>query len=179
VTPAGSVVRLPRSAPDQVDYEGELAIVIGREGKNISVRDALDHVFGYTIANDVSARDQQFAHGQWFKGKNLDTFCPLGPSVTTPDEIDPSHGLRLVTKVNGEVRQDDKTSNLIFGVAVLIEELSRGLTLYPGDVILTGTPEGVGFGMQPPRFLADGDVIEIEVDGIGTLVNSVKVVNRH
>lgn len=154
----------------QIDYEAELALVIGKGGKNISRANALDHVFGYTIVNDVTARDVQMRHQQWDMGKSFDTFCPMGPWVVTADQLDVAN-TRVRCWVNGELRQDGPTSNLIFDIPTLIETISRGITLYPGDVIATGTPAGVGLGMKPPRFLAAGDVVRIEVDGIGAIEN--------
>lgn len=174
VIAAGETVVIDTTATQKPDYEGELCIVIGRDGANITHDEAMSYVFGYTIANDVSARDAQFEHVQWFKGKNFDTFCPLGPWIVTADELDPSN-IQVTTRVNGETRQDDNTKNFIFDVATVIVELSRGLTLRAGDVILTGTPEGVGFAMDPPRFLADGDVVEVEIEGIGVLSNPVRL----
>jgi 5-carboxymethyl-2-hydroxymuconate isomerase len=156
-----------------VDWEVELAVVIGRRMRNVPVEAALDYVFGYTVANDVSARDVQFSDGQWTRGKSFDTFCPLGPVVVTPDEIGALDGLRLTTKVNGELMQDDTTANMIFGVAEILAYCSRNFTLEPGDVVLSGTPSGCGEFMDPPRSLAPGDVVEVAVEGIGALRNSV------
>jgi 2-keto-4-pentenoate hydratase/2-oxohepta-3-ene-1,7-dioic acid hydratase in catechol pathway len=156
-----------------VDYEGELAIVIGRGGRGISRANALAHVFGYTIINDVTARDLQRQHKQWFLGKGIDGFGPMGPWIVTADEIDGSD-LRVTCRVNGETRQNATTADLIFDVPTLIETISRCVTLCPGDVIATGTPEGVGIGFNPPRFLGDGDVIEVEIAGIGVLRNTVR-----
>jgi len=162
---------LPAMAPDEVDYEAELCIVIGRKARNVSEDEALGCALGYTCGNDVSARDCQIKQdGQWARGKSFDTFCPLGPWVAT--ELDPDNaGIR--SRVNGETMQDSNTSDLIFNCAQLISFLSRCMTLLPGTVIMTGTPSGVGFARKPPVFLRPGDRVEIEVDGIGTLANGV------
>lgn len=157
----------------QVDYEVELAVVIGRRARNVALADALDHVLGYTLCNDVSARDAQFADGQWSRGKSFDTFCPLGPWIVTADEVVDVQDLGIRTRLNGVTVQDSSTREMIFGVAELVSYLSRYLTLEPGDVIATGTPPGVGFARTPALFLHDGDVVEIEVDGIGVLRNPV------
>ncbi len=155
-----------------LDYEGELAVVIGRGGCRIPAETAMDHVFGYTILNDVTARDLQRDHQQWFIGKSLDGFCPMGPAITTSDEVD---GSRLDVRcwVNGELRQDSNTSHLITDIPALIATISAGITLLPGDVIATGTPQGVGAGFDPPRFLGPGDEVAIEIEGLGRLVNRV------
>jgi len=147
--------------------------VIGRAGRGIARADALSHVFGYTIVNDVTARHLQQRHRQWLLGKGIDGFCPMGPAILTADEAPDPGALRLRTWVNGELRQDAPVSDLIFGIAALIETISAGITLEPGDVIATGTPAGVGIGFQPPRFLRAGDVVRIEVTGIGALENPV------
>ena len=154
----------------QIDYEAELAVVIGKGGKNIQRADALGHVFGYTIVNDVTARDVQMRHQQWDMGKSFDTFCPMGPWIVTPDEMDGTR-TRVRCWVNGELRQDAPTENMIFDIPTLIETISRGITLYPGDVIATGTAAGVGMGFNPPRYLKSGDVVRIEIDGIGSIEN--------
>lgn len=164
-------VLLPAGVSDQIDYEAELAVVIGRGGKNIARADALAHVFGYTVVNDVTARDVQMRHQQWDMGKSFDTFCPMGPWIATADEFDGTR-TRVRCWVNGELRQDGPTENMIFDIPSLIETISRGITLYPGDVIATGTPAGVGMGMQPPRYLAAGDVVRVEIDGLGTIENT-------
>ncbi|TFY97961.1 fumarylacetoacetate hydrolase family protein [Ramlibacter rhizophilus] len=164
-------VKLPGAdVSDQIDYEAELALVIGKGGKNITKADALSHIYGYTIVNDVTARDVQMRHQQWDMGKSFDTFCPMGPWIVTADELD---GTRTQVRchVNGELRQEAGTENLIFDIPTLIETISRGITLYPGDVIATGTPAGVGMGFQPPRYLRSGDVVRVEVDGIGFIEN--------
>lgn len=159
---------------DNLDYEGELAIVISKKGSKIPKQLAYDHVFGYTIANDVTARDIQSAHKQFFLGKSLDGSCPMGPYIVTKDEIPNPHDLSIVTKVNETVRQNGNTANMIFKVDELIAEISKYVTLEAGDVILTGTPAGVGKGMNPPTFLKSGDTVKISVEGIGTLVNRFK-----
>ena len=166
-------VTVDRAATQQVDWEVELGVVIGIGGRNISRADALEHVFGYTVINDLSARDLQQQHMQWFKGKSLDGFCPMGPVIVTADEFGDPQNKRLQLRVNGTTKQDGHTSNMIFPVDVIIEWLSKGLTLEPGDVIATGTPEGVGMGRTPQEFLVDGDVIETEVEGIGVLRNRI------
>jgi len=166
-----------RRATDQLDYEAELGVVIGTGGKNIDRARSLHHVFGYTVINDVSARDLQLKHRQWFKGKSLDGSCPMGPVVVTPDEFGDPHAKRIALRVNGVTKQNSTTANMIFPVDVIIESLSRGLTLEAGDVIATGTPEGVGLGRTPPEYLADGDEVETEIEGIGTMRNRVVAVN--
>jgi 2-keto-4-pentenoate hydratase/2-oxohepta-3-ene-1,7-dioic acid hydratase in catechol pathway len=167
---------LPRHLrSDAVDYEAELAVVIGYRCKNVPRAEAINYVLGYTVANDVSARDWQKEWGgsQWCRGKTFDTFCPLGPALVTPAAIPDPNNLRLRTRVNGVTMQESTTRDMIFGVAELIEFLSGSTTLEPGTVILTGTPEGVGMGRKPPVWLKDGDVVETEVEGIGTLRNPV------
>jgi 2-keto-4-pentenoate hydratase/2-oxohepta-3-ene-1,7-dioic acid hydratase in catechol pathway len=171
------IIEIPRvcaKAPE-VDYEIELAVVIGRTAKNVSVADALDYVFGYTIGNDVSARRWQMnaGSGQWVRGKSFDTFCPLGPVLVTRDEISDPQSLQLTCYLNGNVMQHSSTSDMIFTVAQLVEYLSQDTTLLPGTVILSGTPGGVGFARKPPVYLKPGDVLELKIDAIGTLVNSV------
>ena len=169
-------VRLPGAGvTTQIDYESELAVIVGRGGRDISAARAMDHVFGYTVVNDVSARDVQVRHKQWDLGKSFDTFCPMGPWIVTADELD-ARDTRVrgwVTPRGGvaELRQDGRTSDMIFGIATLIETCSRGITLHPGDVIATGTPSGVGMGFDPPKWLAHGDVVRIEIDGIGAIEN--------
>lgn len=155
------------------DYEGELAVVIGHGGRGIVRAEAMRHVFGYTIINDVTSRALQRRHQQWFLGKSLDGFCPMGPVIATADEAPDARALRVQTRVNGELRQDALVSDLIFDIPTLIETLSRTLTLAPGDVIATGTPAGVGMGFKPPRFLKKGDAVTISIDPIGTLENPV------
>ena len=173
VVPNGAAIELPgASITEQIDYEAELAVIIGKGGKNIARQDAMPHVYGYTIVNDVTARDVQMRHQQWDMGKSFDTFCPMGPWIVTADELDGTH-TRVQCWVNGEKRQDALTTDLIFDIPTLIETISRGITLYPGDIIATGTPAGVGLGMTPPVFLQKGDVVRIEIDGIGVLENPV------
>lgn len=158
-----------------LDYEVELAIVIGRRGIDIPEADALDYVFGYTIVNDVTARDLQKRHGQWFKGKSLDATCPIGPVITHRSAIANPNNLDLSLEVNGEVRQRHNTNDMIFSVQRIIAELSAGMTLEPGDIIATGTPQGVGFAMTPPRCLQVGDFVSARIEGIGALENRVVV----
>jgi 2-keto-4-pentenoate hydratase/2-oxohepta-3-ene-1,7-dioic acid hydratase in catechol pathway len=167
----GATVQTHPSVTSAVDYEGELAVVIGRQGRDIARAEAMSHVWGYTIVNDVTARDRQKNHRQWFLGKALDTFCPMGPWITTADEVT-SDDLQLQTWVNGELRQNANTRDLIFDIPSLIETLSAGMMLQPGDVIATGTPAGVGLGFDPPRFLRPGDEVTVTISGLGTLHNS-------
>ena len=157
----------------QVDYEAELAVVIGRRAKRVPVERAWHHVLGYTNLNDVSARDLQFADGQWQRGKSCDTFAPIGPAIVTPDEIGNPHALRIRLRLNGTTLQDSSTEQLIFGVDAIVAFLSETVTLEPGDIIATGTPPGVGFARTPPVFLKAGDVVEVEIDGLGVLSNPV------
>ena len=170
------VVRLPAPAvSSQIDYESELAVIIGRGGRDIARSRAMDHVFGYTVLNDVSARDVQVRHQQWVLGKSFDTFCPMGPWIVTADELD-GRDTRVrgwVTPAGGvaELRQDGRTSDMIFDIPTLVETCSRGITLLPGDIIATGTPAGVGMGFQPPRWLRAGDRFRVEIDGIGAIEN--------
>lgn len=156
-----------------VDYEAELAVVIGKPGRFIPKERAMEHVFGFTVVNDVTARDLQKVHKQWFLGKGIDGFCPMGPWIVTRDEVD-STNLRITCMVNGELRQDGNTGDLIFDIPTLIETISRSVTLRPGNIIATGTPEGVGIGFTPPRFLADGDIVECAIEGIGSIRNRVR-----
>ena len=170
----GDAIELPGAAvSEQIDYEAEILVVIGRGGKNIASSRALEHVWGYTIVNDVTARDVQMRHQQWHLGKSFDTFCPMGPWLVDAAECDAT-ATRIRCHVNGELRQQAHTRDLIFDIPTLIETISRGITLYPGDLIATGTPAGVGLGFDPPRFLRAGDTVRIEVDGIGTLENPVR-----
>jgi 2-keto-4-pentenoate hydratase/2-oxohepta-3-ene-1,7-dioic acid hydratase in catechol pathway len=157
----------------QVDYEAELAVVIGRRCRRVAEADALGHVFGYTLINDVSARDLQFGDGQWVRGKGLDGFAPLGPFITTREEIEDVHALKIEGRLNGEVMQSSNTGKMIFKTPYLISYISQGITLEPGDVIATGTPEGVGVFRQPPVLLKAGDVFEVTVENLGTLRNTV------
>jgi 2-keto-4-pentenoate hydratase/2-oxohepta-3-ene-1,7-dioic acid hydratase in catechol pathway len=173
----GEEIVVPKVCQDreQVDFEGELAVVIGRAARDVSKTDALTHVLGYACANDVSARwwQKSGSGGQFFRGKSFDTFCPIGPEVAPPDRVGNPNALRLKTRVNGEVVQDASTGEMIFDVATLISDLSRGMTLLPGTVILTGTPSGVGMARTPPVWLKHGDVIEVEIEKVGTLRNRV------
>ena len=169
----GAPIRYPAGLSDSVDYEAELAVVIGRGGRGIRREDALKHVWGYTIVNDVTARDWQGRHKQWFLGKSFDTFCPMGPWIVTADELDIGD-LNVRCWVNDELRQNANTRDLIFDVPSIIEAISAGITLYPGDVIATGTPAGVGVGFVPPKFLKPGDQVRIDISGIGTLTNTVE-----
>lgn len=166
----------PESVTREVDYEVELGVVIGRRGRNIKEKDALDYVCGYTVVNDVSARDLQFANAkQWDRGKSLDTFCPWGPWIVTRDEIKDPHNLTVRTVLNGKEMQISNTKNLIFNIKQIIAYASQGTTLMPGDLIPTGTPFGVGFSRTPPVFLKHGDVCECEVEGIGRIINKVNL----
>ncbi|CAM3947707.1 fumarylacetoacetate hydrolase family protein [Bordetella muralis] len=169
----GEDVILPVGITEQIDYEAELAVVIGKGGKNISKADAVSHVWGYTIVNDVTARDVQMRHQQWDLGKSFDTFCPMGPWLITADAFDATN-TRVRCWVNDELRQDGQTRDLIFDLPTLIETCSRGISLYPGDIIATGTPAGVGMGFNPPRYLKSGDRVRIQIDGIGTLENTFR-----
>jgi 2-keto-4-pentenoate hydratase/2-oxohepta-3-ene-1,7-dioic acid hydratase in catechol pathway len=170
--PADDILLWP-GLDQAVDYEAELVVVIGKSGRFIPRERALAHVFGYTIMNDVTARDLQQAHKQWFLGKAIDGFGPTGPWIVTADELDAGR-LHIACRVNGETRQDANTADLIFDIPTLIETISRSVTLVPGDMIATGTPEGVGIGFDPPRFLRHGDVVEVEIAGIGTIRNTVR-----
>ncbi|MSO85294.1 MAG: FAA hydrolase family protein [Rhodospirillales bacterium] len=169
----GATIPAHLDPTSSVDYEGELVVVIGPGGRNIKKADAYKHVYGYTIANDVTSRTQQQRYGQWFLGKSLDGFCPMGPWLVTADEMGDVTQIGLVTRVNGEVRQKAKVSGLIFDIPTLIEAISLGRTLEAGDLIATGTPAGVGLGFKPPKFLNKGDVVTITFDRIGTLENKV------
>ncbi len=157
----------------QLDWEVELAVIIGRAGYNIPAAEAMDYVYGYTVLNDISARDLQMAGKQYFKGKSLDGACPTGPWIVTADELPDPHNLRLICRVNGVVKQDGRTDLMIFNIPTTIAYLSLGMTLLPGDIIATGTPDGVGFARTPPEFLHPGDVLESEIEGIGVLRNFV------
>lgn len=161
-----------KNVTKELDYEGELAVIIGKEGADIPVSEAMNYVYGFTIMNDVTARDLQRNHGQWFHGKSLDTFAPLGPCILLRDAA--PDAFTIVTKVNDEVRQDASTEEFIFPIPTLISTFSQGTTLQPGDIISTGTPSGVGVGFNPPRFIHSGDTVEISISGIGTLKNQVK-----
>ncbi|MGY1634737.1 fumarylacetoacetate hydrolase family protein [Geodermatophilus sp. SYSU D01186] len=168
----GDVIPLHDTLTTELDYEAELGVIIGRGGRGIPAEEALSHVWGYTIVNDVTARDVQRDHRQWFLGKSLDGCCPMGPFAVTADEVDLTD-LLVEARVNGELRQSAKTADLIFDVPTLIATISAGMTLEPGDVIATGTPAGVGIGFDPPRFLRAGDTVEISITGLGTLTNTV------
>jgi len=169
----GEAIVIPAGVSTAIDYEAELAVVIGRGGKGIRAADAMNHVWGYTIVNDVTARDWQSRHQQWDMGKSFDTFCPMGPWLVSADQCDGTR-TRVRCWVNGEERQNASTLDFIFDIPTLIETLSAGITLYPGDVIATGTPVGVGIGFTPPKFLRPGDLVRVEIDGIGVLENPVR-----
>lgn len=168
----GEAIRFDPRVSSAIDYEAELAVVIGRPGRGIPREHALEHVWGYTIINDVTARDIQGRHKQWLLGKSQDTFCPMGPWIVSADEVD-VEDLTVKTWVNGELRQNANTRDLIFDVPELVATISAGITLYTGDIIATGTPAGVGIGYDPPRYLTDGDVVRMEITGLGTLENPV------
>lgn len=168
----GDTIHWDPNETAKVDWEVELAVVIGKRAYRVSEDSVFDYVVGYTVCNDVSARDLQSERGdQWIRGKSMDTFCPLGPCIVTKDEIADPHNLKLRTLVNGETMQDSNTSELLFKIPHLVSYLSRAFTLFPGDVIITGTPPGVGMGKKPPIFLKHGDVVSVEIDGIGKLTN--------
>lgn len=167
-------IRVSESVSKRLDYEVELAIVIGKTCRDVKKSDARSVIFGFTVLNDITARDLQAAHGQWFKGKGLDTTCPIGPWIVTADEFGTAGGHRITLRVNGETRQDSNTADMLFGIDDIVESLSAGLTLEPGDIICTGTPSGVGMGLEPQVWLQDGDVVEAEIEGLGTLRNSVR-----
>jgi 2,4-diketo-3-deoxy-L-fuconate hydrolase len=170
----GEPIRIPPIA-SQIDYEAELTIVIGRRARNVSEDEAMEYVFGYTNANDVSARDLQFSEGgQWTRSKSIDTFCPVGPYIATRDEIPDPHNLYIRCILNGEVVQDGHTSKMIFSVAEMVSFLSQGMTLEPGDLIITGTPPGVGMARAPQLWMKPGDEVSIEIEGLGTLTNPVE-----
>jgi 2-keto-4-pentenoate hydratase/2-oxohepta-3-ene-1,7-dioic acid hydratase in catechol pathway len=173
---SGAAVPIFPHVSTNIDYEIELAIVIGKTGRDITRENALDHIFGYTILNDITARDVQRRHGgQYFKGKSLDGSCPMGPWIVTADDVPDPHALRLVLTVNGEERQNGNTASMIFDIPALIASLSEGLTLEPGDIIATGTPSGVGYAMTPPQYLKDGDLVVCEIEKLGRLVNPIRV----
>lgn len=173
VTGPTDAILFPAEVSTAIDYEAELAVIIGRGGKGITAADAMSHVWGYTVVNDVTARDWQGRHSQWLLGKSFDTFCPMGPWLVSADEVD-GQNTQVKCWVNGEERQNASTKDLIFGIPKLIETLSAGITLYPGDIIATGTPVGVGIGYKPPKYLKPGDVVRIEIDGIGVIENPVR-----
>jgi 2-keto-4-pentenoate hydratase/2-oxohepta-3-ene-1,7-dioic acid hydratase in catechol pathway len=173
VVAPGAAIRIPAGVSEAIDYEAELAVVIGRGGRGIKAEDAMGHVWGYTIVNDVTARDWQQRHKQWLLGKSFDTFCPMGPWLVSADEVAGSD-VRVRCWVGDELRQDARTTDLIFSIPKLIETISAGITLYPGDIIATGTPVGVGIGFNPPKYLRSGDRVRIEIEGIGVLENPVE-----
>jgi 2-keto-4-pentenoate hydratase/2-oxohepta-3-ene-1,7-dioic acid hydratase in catechol pathway len=168
-----SQIVIDPTVSEQIDWEAELAVIIGETGKNIREEDALDYVFGYTVLNDVTARDLQNRHKQFFKGKSVDGYCPMGPWIVTADEIADPQNLNIALRVNGVTKQNSNTSTMIFSVRQIIASLSQGMTLEPGDIIATGTPSGVGFARKPPEFLKDGDIMETEIEGIGTIRNTI------
>jgi 2-keto-4-pentenoate hydratase/2-oxohepta-3-ene-1,7-dioic acid hydratase in catechol pathway len=170
---AGDELSFEKSISDRMDYEGELGIVIGKGGRNIAPENAFEHIFGYTVINDVTARDLQRKHDQWFKGKGLDQSCPMGPWIVTKDEVPDILAAEIVTTVNGETRQSAKVSQMIFDIPTIVAELSKGMTLEPGDIIASGTPEGVGYAMKTPQYLADGDVVTVAISGVGELTNRI------
>ncbi|MEV4098206.1 fumarylacetoacetate hydrolase family protein [Streptosporangium saharense] len=172
----GAVVEVPQDLSGELDYEGELGVVIGRRARNVALDEALDHVLGYVAANDLSARDAQFSDGQWLRGKSADGFCPVGPVVALAEDVEDPQALRIVTRLNDQVVQDGSTEKMIFSVAEIISYASRYLTLEPGDLILTGTPPGVGFARKPPLLVKDGDTVTVTVEGVGTVTNRVRVV---
>ncbi len=171
----GDIIEWEQALTTQVDWEGELAVIIGQTARKVAPAEALDYVFGYTIANDVSARDLQTRDKQWTRAKGMDTFCPLGPYVVPKSAIPDPQNLRIITTVDGREKQNGSTADMIFDVRFLIAHLSRAFTLKPGDIILTGTPSGVGKAQSPPEFLGEGSVVSIEIEGIGTLTNRCRV----
>lgn len=170
---SGAPITWPPGISEQIDFEAEFAVVIGKKARLVPEKDALEYVAGYTIINDVSARDLQFADGQWVRAKSIDTFCPMGPCLVTRDEIPDPHALEIKCSLSGELMQHSNTSNLIFGVPALVSFLSKSFTLYPGDIISTGTPGGIGYYRKPPRFLQPGDTVTVEIENIGKLENPV------
>jgi len=172
---SGDVIEWESSLTSQVDWEGELAAVIGKTARKVAAAEALDYVFGYTVANDVSARDLQSKDKQWVRAKGLDTFCPIGPCLVTADDIPNPQVLNIVTTVDGVEKQNGSTANMIFGLRFLIAYLSRAFTLHAGDMILTGTPAGVGKAQNPPEFLGDGSVVSVAIEGIGKITNPCRV----
>ena len=175
VVATGSQVIIPKNVSTAIDYEAELAVIIGRQAKGVSEADAMKYVWGYTIVNDVTSRDWQSRHKQWHMGKSFDTFCPMGPWVVTADECD-GQSVDVKCYVNGELRQNSNSKDLIFNIPKLIATLSAGITLYPGDIIATGTPVGVGIGFKPPKYLVDGDVVKVEIEKIGFIENTFKAI---
>ena len=172
-TDPGDGIPSHKELTSQLDYEAELAVILKKDAKDVALEDVEDYIFGYTIMNDVSAREVQTAHRQWYFGKSLDGFTPLGPWIVTADSVEFPPKLRIQSRVNGELRQDSNTEQFIHGIAEVVSELSRGMTLKAGTIIATGTPAGVGMGFDPPRFLKPGDVVECVIEGIGTLKNPV------
>lgn len=173
VAPNGFIESHP-SLVERLDYEAELAVIIGKKAKHVKAEDAADYIFGYTVLNDVSARLLQTTHKQWYFGKGLDGFTPMGPCITSADEIAFPPALQISSRINGELRQNSVTDLLITSITDIIEELSSGMTLMPGTIIATGTPSGVGMGFDPPKFLKSGDMVECSIEGIGTLRNVVR-----
>jgi 2-keto-4-pentenoate hydratase/2-oxohepta-3-ene-1,7-dioic acid hydratase in catechol pathway len=171
----GAAIEIELAVSEQIDYEIELAVVIGQPLRNATAESAMAAIFGFTVLNDVTARDLQRRHDQWFKGKGLDTFCPIGPWIVTADEITDPHALNLRLWVNDELRQSDNTRHMHFSIGRILADLSQGMTLQPGDIIATGTPPGVGYAMTPPHFLKAGDVVRCEIEAIGSLTNPVKL----
>ncbi len=169
---AHSDIIVPWDLTSELDYEAELGVIIGKGGRSINAADAYDHIFGYTVINDVTARDLQAQHKQWHLGKSIDTFCPIGPWIVTTDEVTPEN-LDVTCLVNGELRQSGNTRDFIFDIPSLIETTSASMTLSPGDIIATGTPAGVGIGFKPPKFLESGDVVKISISNVGTIENTV------
>ncbi len=172
IGPADPII-IPEAVTKKVDYEAELGVIIGKRAKNVLPKDSLDYVFGYSIINDISARDIQFGDKQWTRGKSLDTFCPIGPVIVSKDEIHDPQNLEIGCEVNGEILQQSNTKNMIFSVAELISELSHSFTFEPGDVIATGTPGGVGYKRNPPIYLKRGDIVRTWIKGIGEMINQV------
>lgn len=172
----GGKIRYDEKITQKLDYEIELGVVLGKSGRDIAEDTAMEHIFGYTVINDITARDLQRLHDQWFKGKGLDASCPMGPWIITKDEIADPQNIQLTLTVNGKIRQSASTSQMIFKLPAIISELSKGLTLEAGDIIATGTPSGVGYAMDPPGLLKNGDVVRCEISGIGAIVNTVVTV---
>jgi 2-keto-4-pentenoate hydratase/2-oxohepta-3-ene-1,7-dioic acid hydratase in catechol pathway len=170
----GANIVIPQQVSNAVDYEVELTVIIGKGGKGITQANAMQHVWAYTAINDVTARDWQLRHKQWFLGKSFDTFCPMGPWVVTADELD-VNDITVKCWVNQELRQSSNSKDLIFNIPKLIETISAGITLYPGDIIATGTPAGVGLGFKPPKYLAPGDIVKLEIGGVGVLENPLVI----
>lgn len=172
VIATGEAIQMPVGVSEAIDYEAELGVIIGKGGKGINKAEAMNHVWGYTVINDVTSRDWQNRHKQWHMGKSFDTFCPMGPVAVSADSLN-GQDTRVQLWVNGELRQDARTTDLIFNIPTIIATLSAGITLLPGDVIATGTPVGVGIGFKPPKYLKTGDVVRVSIDGVGVLENPV------